>query len=67
MHVVKATECADCGEPIPEARVKILEGKGGARRCVGCQDRHEKLEGTQRSLTPATRQRVEGALVVVSL
>jgi RNA polymerase-binding transcription factor len=33
-------ECAECGEPIPPAR---LEVNPTARRCAACQERHEKL------------------------
>jgi RNA polymerase-binding transcription factor DksA len=36
-------ECAECGEPIPPAR---LEVNPTARRCAECQARHEKLTGT---------------------
>jgi RNA polymerase-binding transcription factor DksA len=35
-------ECAECGEAIPPAR---LEVNPTARRCAGCQARHEKLTG----------------------
>jgi RNA polymerase-binding transcription factor DksA len=33
-------ECIECGEPIAPAR---LEAYPTARRCAGCQSRHEKL------------------------
>ena len=32
------TECADCGEPIPEARRQAVPG---VRRCVACQEAHD--------------------------
>ncbi len=33
-----ADDCADCGEPIPEARKAAMPG---CRRCVECQTMHE--------------------------
>lgn len=36
--------CADCGEPIGEAR---LAANLVARRCTSCQERHEKLYGAK--------------------
>ena len=36
-------QCLECGEPIAPAR---LEVNPTARRCAGCQARHEKLTGT---------------------
>lgn len=35
-------ECAECGEPIPPARLAV---NPTARRCAACQSRHEKLSG----------------------
>lgn len=32
------TDCTDCGDEIPEARRAL----GGMRRCVPCQQRHER-------------------------
>ena len=32
-------DCAECGEPIPAARLRALPG---ARRCVGCQREAEE-------------------------
>lgn len=34
------TECADCGDPIPEQRLKAL--KMGVKRCAGCQNELEQ-------------------------
>ena len=34
-----ATECDECGEPIPEARRRALPG---VRLCIGCQSEAEK-------------------------
>ena len=34
-----ASECDECGEPIPEARRQALPG---VRLCIGCQSRAEK-------------------------
>ncbi|MCP5157175.1 MAG: DksA/TraR family C4-type zinc finger protein [Ectothiorhodospiraceae bacterium] len=34
-----ATECDDCGEPIPQARRDALPG---VRRCIACQSAAEK-------------------------
>lgn len=31
--------CIDCGDPIPEKRLKLLPE---AERCTGCQEAHEK-------------------------
>lgn len=41
-------ECADCGEPISEARLAAMPA---AARCAGCQARHER----ERPATGATR------------
>lgn len=38
-------ECAECGDPIPYAR---LAASPAALRCVGCQDRAEARERTRR-------------------
>ena len=38
--------CADCGEPIPDAR---LQAQPFAVRCVACQDRLERGRGMHRS------------------
>lgn len=32
--------CIDCGEPILEERLRVAPG---CRRCVGCQDIHERI------------------------
>ena len=32
------SHCEDCGEPIPEARRKVVSG---CTRCIGCQELHE--------------------------
>lgn len=37
-HGESATECDECGEPIPEARRQALPG---VRRCVACQSAAE--------------------------
>ena len=34
-----ATHCDECGDPIPEARRKLVPG---VRLCVGCQAENEK-------------------------
>lgn len=36
------TECEDCGEEIPAARVEALKDVG-CTRCVKCQDAYDKL------------------------
>jgi len=38
--------CADCGEPIPTAR---LQAQPFAIRCIGCQDRAERRAGRHHS------------------
>lgn len=35
--------CEDCEKPIPDARIKA---NPAATRCVRCQERHEKGEGS---------------------
>jgi phage/conjugal plasmid C-4 type zinc finger TraR family protein len=35
--------CTDCGEDIPEQRLKALNGK--ADRCAPCQEDHERQRG----------------------
>lgn len=53
-HVMEGTSlshCEDCGEPIPEARQRVVRG---CSRCVSCQEETEK--GARRhakSLQPA--------------
>ena len=37
-HVISATDCIDCGEPIPKARQKAI---AGVQRCVPCQSLSE--------------------------
>lgn len=36
-----ATECEDCGNPIPAARLEALK-KNGCTRCVGCQSTYDR-------------------------
>ena len=36
--VISATDCIDCGEPIPKARQKAIKG---VQRCVPCQSLSE--------------------------
>lgn len=36
------SHCEDCGEPIPEARRKVVPG---CHRCITCQEWHEKTKG----------------------
>jgi len=38
-------ECADCGNPIPYAR---LVAYPAAKRCVACQERTERLENARK-------------------
>ena len=40
-------ECAECGEPIPEARRKAVPG---VRLCVACQQERDTETGTNTSL-----------------
>lgn len=37
-RVISATECIDCGDPIPEARQQAI---AGVQRCVPCQSLSE--------------------------
>lgn len=37
-RVISATECIDCGDPIPKARQKAIKG---VQRCVPCQSLSE--------------------------
>lgn len=37
------SECAECGDPIPEARRQALPG---VRRCVPCQEEEDRQAGT---------------------
>ncbi|WP_065978203.1 TraR/DksA C4-type zinc finger protein [Pseudoalteromonas lipolytica] len=37
-HKLSATECIECGDPIPKARQKALPG---VQRCVPCQELSE--------------------------
>lgn len=37
-RVISATECIDCGDPIPKARQKAIKG---VQRCVTCQSLSE--------------------------
>lgn len=37
--VFAPTDCEDCGEPIPEARLKAAPG---CIRCIDCQRAHER-------------------------
>ena len=37
-RVISATECIDCGDPIPKARKKAIKG---VQRCVPCQSLSE--------------------------
>lgn len=39
-QVFAATECEDCGEPIPKARLKAAPG---CIRCIDCQRAFERL------------------------
>lgn len=34
-----ATECEDCGNPIPEKRRQVMPG---CKRCIHCQHHHER-------------------------
>ena len=38
------TECAECGEPIPEARRRALPG---VQLCISCQEVHDQQEKFQ--------------------
>ncbi|MDL4912473.1 MAG: DksA/TraR family C4-type zinc finger protein [Enterobacterales bacterium endosymbiont of Blomia tropicalis] len=40
-HGESATECEACGEPIPEARRRALQG---VRYCVACQEKMDKQQ-----------------------
>lgn len=37
-RVISATDCIDCGDPIPKARQKAIKG---VQRCVPCQSLSE--------------------------
>lgn len=37
-RVISATQCIDCGDPIPKARQKAIKG---VQRCVPCQSLSE--------------------------
>ena len=37
-RVISATDCIDCGDPIPKARQKAMKG---VQRCVPCQSLSE--------------------------
>jgi len=40
-----STHCADCGDPIPEAR---REAVPGAERCIDCQEMAERIKRQER-------------------
>ncbi len=49
-HGESAVECEACGEPIPEARRRALQG---VRYCVACQEKRDKQQKGRGCLTVA--------------
>jgi DnaK suppressor protein len=43
-HQFAALHCIDCGHEIPSARRKAAPS---ATRCIGCQEKHERIYGRQ--------------------
>jgi phage/conjugal plasmid C-4 type zinc finger TraR family protein len=47
-HQPRAADCIDCGEEIPADR---REAVPDATRCIGCQEKHERIYGRNGWLT----------------